>query len=63
MIQILVRFNNIEQGMKALKKKMQREGIFKVLKIKRHHEKPSERKVREQAESLRRIHKLNRKNK
>lgn len=61
MIQVLIRFNNIDQGVKALKKKMQREGHFRVMKMKRYHEKPSEAKVRKKAESLRRRRKLDRK--
>jgi small subunit ribosomal protein S21 len=61
MVQVLVRFNNLDQALKALKKKMQREGIFRVMKMKRHHEKPSEAKVRKAAESLRRRRKLDRK--
>jgi small subunit ribosomal protein S21 len=61
MVQVLVRFNNIDQALKTLKKKMQREGVFRVMKLKRHHEKPSEAKVRRAAESLRRRRKINRK--
>ena len=61
MVQVLVRFNNIDQALKTLKKKMQREGVFRVMKLKRHHEKPSEAKVRRAAESLRRRRKVNRK--
>jgi small subunit ribosomal protein S21 len=61
MVQVLVRFNNVEQALKALKKKMQREGVFRVMKMKRHFEKPSEAKLRKKAESLRRRRKLNRK--
>ena len=60
-MQVLVRFNNVEQALRTLKKKMQREGIFRVMKMKRFHEKPSEAKVRKEAESLRRRRKLNRK--
>lgn len=61
MVQVLVRFNNVDQALRTLKKKMQREGIFRVIKMKRHFEKPSEAKVRKAAESLRRRRKLNRK--
>ena len=61
MVQVLVRFNNVEQALRTLKKKMQREGIFRVIKMKRHFEKPSEAKVRKAAESLRRRRKLNKK--
>ena len=44
-----------------LKKKMQREGVFREMKRRRHYEKPSERRVREKAEAIRRAHKLARK--
>ncbi len=60
-MQVVVRDNNVEQALKALKKKMQREGIFREMKLRDHYEKPSERKVREKAEGLRRARKLARK--
>lgn len=60
MVEINVRDNNVEQAMRALKKKMQREGIFRELKLRRHHEKPSEKKVRLEQESKRRARKLRR---
>ena len=53
--------NNVDQALRALKKKMQREGIFREMKLRRHFEKPSEKKAREQAESTRRHRKLLRK--
>jgi small subunit ribosomal protein S21 len=58
---ILVRDNNVDQAMRVLKKKMQREGIFRELKQRRSNEKPSQRKVRERAEAIRRSRKLARK--
>ncbi|MHC0448627.1 MULTISPECIES: 30S ribosomal protein S21 [unclassified Candidatus Lariskella] len=58
MVQIIVRFNNIDYALKTLKKKMQYEGVFKVMKTKRAYEKPSEARVRERAESVRRRRKL-----
>ncbi len=42
-MQVLVRDNNVDQALKALKKKMQREGIFREMKLRGHYEKPSER--------------------
>ena len=53
-MQVLVRDNNVDQALKALKKKMQREGIFREMKLRRHYEKPSERRAREAAEAVRR---------
>jgi small subunit ribosomal protein S21 len=60
-VQVLVRDNNVDQALKALKKKMQREGIFREMKLRRNFEKPSERKAREKAEAVRRARKLERK--
>ncbi len=58
---VLVRDNNVDQALKALKRKMQREGVFREMKLRGHYEKPSERKVRERAEAIRRARKLARK--
>ncbi|MDR2067748.1 MAG: 30S ribosomal protein S21 [Holosporaceae bacterium] len=58
---VFVRDNNVDQALRALKKKMQREGIFREIKLRRHFEKPSEKRVREASEALRRARKLLRK--
>ncbi len=58
---VQVRDNNVDQALKALKKKMQREGIFREMKLRNYFEKPSEKRVREQAEAVRRARKLARK--
>jgi small subunit ribosomal protein S21 len=60
-LQVMVRDNNIDQALRVLKKKMQREGVFREMKRRRFYEKPSERSAREQNESLRRARKLARK--
>ncbi|HHN67998.1 MAG TPA: 30S ribosomal protein S21 [Thermopetrobacter sp.] len=60
-MQVIVRDNNIDQALKALKKKMQREGIFREMKLRAYYEKPSERRAREKAEAIRRARKLERK--
>jgi small subunit ribosomal protein S21 len=60
-VQVLVRDNNIDQALKVLKKRMQREGIFREMKLRSHYEKPSERRTRERAEAIRRARKLARK--
>ena len=62
-MQVLVRDNNVDQALKALKKKMQREGIFREMKLRRHYEKPSERRAREAAEAVRRARKLGKRGK
>ena len=61
LLQIIVRDNNIDQALKALKKKMQREGIFREMKLRGAYEKPSEKRARERAEAVRRYRKLQRK--
>lgn len=58
---VTVRDNNVDQALKALKKKMQREGVFREMKLRRSYEKPSERRARERAEAIRRSRKLERK--
>jgi small subunit ribosomal protein S21 len=60
-VQVLVRDNNVDQALKVLKKKMQREGVFREMKLRGHYEKPSEKKAREKAEAVRRARKLARK--
>lgn len=60
-MQVLVRDNNVDQALKALKRKMQREGIIRELKQRRAYEKPSERRVREASEAVRRARKIARK--
>lgn len=61
MVSVSVRDNNVDQALKVLKKKMQREGIFREMKLRRDYEKPSEKKKREKAEAVRRWRKLERK--
>ena len=61
LVQIVVKDNNIDQALRVLKKKMQREGIFREMKMRRCYEKPSEKRVRESAEAIRRARKLARK--
>jgi len=60
-VQVFVRDNNVDGALKALKKKMQREGIWREMKRNRSYEKPSERRVRKKAEAVRRTRKLERK--
>lgn len=57
LVEVQVRFNNIEYSLKALKKKLQREGVFKVMREKRGYEKPSEKKLRKSLEAKKRKHK------
>ena len=58
---VSVRDNNVDQALRVLKKKMQREGMFREMKNRRAYEKPSERRAREMAKSTRRVRKLMRK--
>ena len=57
-----VKDNNVEQALRSLKKKMQREGLYKEMKLRKHYEKPSLKKAREKEESIRRVRKLSRRN-
>ncbi|MBI1326446.1 MAG: 30S ribosomal protein S21 [Alphaproteobacteria bacterium] len=61
MVTVNVRDGNVEQALRVLKKKMQREGLFREMKLRRDFEKPSEKKKREKSESVRRWRKLERK--
>lgn len=60
-MQVLVRDNNVDQALRVLKKKLQREGVFREMKLRRAYEKPSEKRAREKAEAVRRARKLARK--
>lgn len=60
-MEVSVRDNNVDQALKVLKKKMQREGTFREMKRRRHYEKPSEKRQRKKAEAIRRARKLARK--
>ena len=60
-VQVIVRDNNVDQALRVLKKKLQREGVFREMKLRRSYEKPSERKARERAEAVRRYRKVMRK--
>ena len=48
--------------MRVLKKRLQREGVFREMKLRKYYEKPSEKRVREAAEAVRRTRKAARKN-
>jgi small subunit ribosomal protein S21 len=60
-LQVIVRDNNVDQALRVLKKKMQREGVFREMKRRRFYEKPSEKAAREQGEAIRRARKTARK--
>ena len=59
-IKIEVKDNNVDQALRILKRKLQREGFFRILKIKSNYEKPSERKKRERSENIKRVKKIQR---
>ncbi len=60
-MQVSVRDNNVDQALRALKKKLQREGVFREMKLRQAYEKPSEKRARQRAEAIRRARKLARK--
>ena len=61
LVEVQVRFNNVDYSLKILKKKLQKEGVFKIMREKRHYEKPSEKKLRKSIESRKRKYKSFRK--
>ena len=58
-IKIDVKDNNVEQALRVLKRKLQRDGFFKIVKLKSNYEKPSEKKKRILQENIKRVKKLN----
>ena len=60
-MRVFVRENNVDQALRVLKKKLQREGLFRELKRRRAYEKPSEKKARQKSEAVRRARKAARK--
>lgn len=60
-LKVLVRDNNVDQALRVLKKKLQREGLFREMKRRRAYEKPSEKRARQNAEAVRRARKAARK--
>ena len=60
-MQVIVRENNVEQALRVLKKKLQREGVFREMRARSAYEKPSEKRARERADAIRRLRKLERK--
>ncbi len=57
-IKIEVKDNNVEQALRILKKKLQRDGFFKIIKLKDTYEKPSEKKKRIKQENIKRVKKI-----
>jgi small subunit ribosomal protein S21 len=60
-LKVDVRDNNVEQALRVLKKRMQREGVFREMRLREHYEKPSVKRAREKAEGVRRVRKMARK--
>ncbi|MFO7930872.1 MAG: 30S ribosomal protein S21 [Thermodesulfobacteriota bacterium] len=53
-IAVKVDDNDLEKAMRVLKKKIQNDGLFKRLRLKKNYEKPSEYRRRKKREALRR---------
>jgi small subunit ribosomal protein S21 len=60
-MQVVVRDNNVDQALRVLKKKLQKEGVYREMKLRRHYEKPSEKRAREHAAAINRARKAERK--
>ena len=58
-IKIEVKDNNVEQALRVLKRKLQRDGFYNIIKLKSNYEKPSEKKKRILQENIKRVKKLN----
>ena len=58
-IKIEVKDNNVEQALRVLKRKLQKDGFYKIIKLKNTYEKPSEKKKRILQENIKRVKKLN----
>ena len=56
-----VKNNDVDRALRVMKKKLQREGVFREMKLRRHYEKPSEKRAREKSEAIRRHRKTMRK--
>lgn len=54
-MQVQVQDNNVEKALKVLKRKLTKEGVFRQLKEKRWHEKPSDLRRRKQRQARRRL--------
>ena len=54
MVTIAVRNNNVDQAMRILKKKLQKEGVLKEIKSRQYFEKPSVKRARKKAEGIKR---------
>ena len=61
MVGVSVRDNNVDQALRGLKKKLQREGVFNEMKKRRHYKKPSVKRAEAKDEAIRRVRKLERK--
>ena len=61
LVQVVVRDNDIDRALRTLKKLLQNDGFFRKMRLMRHHEKASQKRLREKEESVRRVRKLNRK--
>ena len=60
-ITVEVRKGNLEQAMRVLKRKVQKEGIVKEIKMRQYIEKPSEKKRRKKKENIANVKKLQKK--
>jgi len=57
-IKIDVKDNNVDQALRVLKRKLQKEGFFRIIKMKSIYEKPSEKKKRIKQENIKRSKKI-----
>lgn len=60
-LQVTVRDGNLEKAMRIFKKKVQKAGVLKELKMRSHYEKPSDKKQRKKKEAVKRWRKIQKK--
>ena len=60
MLHVDVRDNNVDQALRGLKKKMQREGLLREMRAQEFYEKPSVKKARQATEAIKRKRKTDR---
>ena len=61
LVKVFVRKNNVEQAIRVLRKKVQKEGVLKRVRQTRYFESPSEKRIRKQKEGRKNFLKKKRK--
>ena len=54
-MEVGVRHGNVTKAFRVLKKKLQKDGLFRELRLRKFYEKPSEKRARKKKEGIRRV--------